>query len=72
MRFRTDTQSLGFPGGSGVKNLPDSVGDAIDVDSTPGLERTSGGGNPMGRGAWVAHGPWGHKESDTTEHTQLL
>ena len=45
MRLRTDTQSLVFPGGSGVKNLPDSVGGATDVDSTPGLERTSGGGN---------------------------
>ena len=23
--------------------------------------------NPMDRGAWQANGPWGHKESDTTE-----
>ena len=25
--------------------------------------------NPMGRGAWQATVTWGHKESDTTEHT---
>ena len=56
----------GFPGGSGVKNLPASEG---DMDSTPGSGRSTGGGhgnplqyscleNPMNREAWraVVHG----------------
>ena len=45
----------------------------------PGSERSPGGGNgnplqysclgnPMGRGAW-GYTPWGHEESDMTEHT---
>ena len=56
---------LGFPGGSVIKNLPDSAGDAEDVGSFPGLERSPGGqnGNPlqysclensMDREAWQA------------------
>ena len=50
---------MGFPGGSGVKNLPAKAG---DVDSIPGLGRSPGEGkdnplqdsclgNPMDRGA---------------------
>ena len=56
---------LHFQGGSVVKNLPASEGDAGDVGSIPGLERSPGGGNgsplqysclenPMDRGAWWA------------------
>ena len=58
-----------FPGGSVVKNLPAKAGDARDLDSIPGLERSLevGNGNPlqysclensMDRGAWwaTAHG----------------
>ena len=56
---------LGFPGGSVLKNLPASAGDAGDLGSIPGLGRSPGGGNgnplqysclknPMGRGAWWA------------------
>ena len=50
--------------------------------SCPGSGRSPGGGNgnpfqfacldnPMDRGAWQAidSSPWGHKESDPTEHT---
>ena len=48
-----------------VNNLPADSGDIIDVDSVPGSERPSGGGNgnplqysclenPMDRGAWGA------------------
>ena len=55
----------GFPGGSGVKNLPASAGDARDMDSVPGLGRSPGVGNgnalqysslekSMDRGAWRA------------------
>ena len=48
-----------------VKNLPANAGDTGNVDSTPGLGRSPGGGNgnslqysclesPMDRGAWQA------------------
>ena len=60
---------LGFPGGSVVKYLPASAGDAEDMGLIPGVDRSSGGGNgnplqyfclgnPMGRGAWwaIVHG----------------
>ena len=57
--------SSGFPGGTGVKNLPVNAGDARDVGSVPGSGRSSGKGdgnplqyscreNPMDRGAWPA------------------
>ena len=68
---------LGFPGGSVLKNLPASAGDAGDLGSIPGLGRSPGGGhgnplqysclkNPMGRGAWwaIVHGV---TESDMTK-----
>ena len=65
--------SLGFPGGSVVKNLPAGVGDAA---TTPGSGRSpvEGNGNllqysclrnPMGRGAWRAT-VRGVAESDMT------
>ena len=67
-------RSLGFPGGSVVKNLPANAG---DVGSILGLGRSPGVGNgnslqysclenSMGRVAWWAtvHGA---TESDTTE-----
>ena len=34
---------MGFPGGSVVKNLPASAGDARDNGSTPGSGRSPGG-----------------------------
>ena len=54
-----------FPGGSVVKNLPTDAGDAEDMGSIPGSERSPAGGNgnpfqyyclenPMDRGAWQA------------------
>ena len=56
---------VGFPGGTGGKNLPISAGDIRDMSSTPGSGRSPGGGhgdslqcscleNPMDRGAWQA------------------
>jgi len=66
---------VGFPGGSGVKNLPANAG---DTGSISGSGRSSGEGNkqpvqcsclgnPTDRGAWQAtYSPWGHKELDIT------
>ena len=64
--FETLSFSLGFSGGSAVKNLPASAGDR---DLVPGARRSLGEengnplqnsclGNPTGRGAWwaVVHG----------------
>ena len=56
--------SLGFLGGSVIKNLPDDA-DETDSGLIPGLGRSPGGGNgnvlqysrlgnPMDRGAWQA------------------
>ena len=53
---------MGFPGGSVVKNLPATAGDAEELGSIPGSGRSSEGGNgnplqysclanPMDRGA---------------------
>ena len=58
------------------------AGDAINVDSTPGLGRSPGGGNgnppqysclenSMDRGtSLVDYSPWNHKELGLTEHHQ--
>ena len=59
--------SLGFPGGSVVKESTWNAGDAEDSGSIPGSGRSPGGGNgnplwyfclksPMDRGAWRATG----------------
>ena len=61
--------SLGFPGGTVVKNLPANAGDIRDMDSTPGSVKAPGEGNSyplqysclensMDRGAWlgIVHG----------------
>ena len=56
---------MGFPGDSVVKNLPANAGDSRDLDSIPGLGRSSGVENgsslqysclenPMDREAWQA------------------
>ena len=72
--------SSGFPGGTVIKNLPANAGDARDVDLIPGSGRSPGvgNGNPLqflpgechGQRSLVGYSPWGHKEWDTTEHTQ--
>ena len=57
--------TMGFPGGSVVKNPPANVGDSRGVGSIPELGRSPGVGNgnplwnsclgnPMDRGAWRA------------------
>ena len=67
--------AAGFPGGSVVKNLPASTGDAGDVGSIPGVGRSLGEGNgyplqysclenPKDRGAWRT-AAYGVAESQT-------
>ena len=57
--------NMGFPGGVVVKNLPARAGDARDMGSIPGSEKSPGGGNDnplqysclgnsMDRGGWWA------------------
>jgi len=64
--FTLPYKSLGFPGGSVVKNPPASAGATGDAGSHPGLGRSPGEGNgnppqysclgnPMDRGACWAH-----------------
>ena len=65
-----------------VKNLPANAGEVGYVSSIPGSGRSAGGGhgnpsqysfleNPHGQRSLVGCSPWGHKESDTTEATEL-
>ena len=69
---------MGFPGGTVVKNLPASAGDAGDLGSVPGWGRSPGGGNdnltPVflpgeshGQRSLVGYSPWRHEESDAAE-----
>ena len=62
-----------------VKNLPANAGDAGDLGLSPWLGRSPGGGNgnPLqyflpeeshGQRSLADYSPWGHKESDTSEH----
>ena len=62
-----------------VKNLPVNAGDIRDQSSILGLGRSTGEahGNPLqysclestrGQRSLVGYSPWGHKESDMTEH----
>ena len=61
-----------------VKNPRANAGDARDMDLIPGLGRYPGGGhgNPLqysclefhGQRSLAGYSPWGHKESDVTEH----
>jgi len=60
---------LGFPGGSGGKESACNTG---DLDSIPGLERSTGGGhgnplqysclkNPYGQRSLAGCSPWGRR-----------
>ena len=63
---------MDFPGGSDGKESACNVGDLVLI---PGLRRSPGEEplqvscleNPEGKRRLVGSGPWGHKESDTTE-----
>ena len=70
---------MGFPGGSDGKT---SAWNAGDLSSTPGSERSPGEGNgyplqcsclenPHGQRSLVGYSPWGHKELDATEMTNI-
>ena len=74
--------TLGFTGGSVVKNPPANAGYLRDVGLISGLGRSPGVGNdtplqysslenPMVRGAWEGYSPWDHKESDMTKQLTL-
>ena len=54
------------PGGSVVKNPSANAGNTRNSSSVTGLGRSPGVGN--GNPLLVGYSPWGHKESDTTEH----
>ena len=69
--------SIGFPGGSVVKNLPANAGN-VGLISGSGISPGGGNGNPlqysclgnpMDRGTWWA-AVHGVSKSDATEHTQ--
>ena len=65
LTLKSNEHIWGFPGGTVIKNLLASAGDARDVGSIPGSGRSPGEGhgnplqcsrleNPMDRGAWWA------------------
>ena len=68
--------------GGDVKNLPANAGDTGDLGSIPGSGRSLRGGNGThssilaSKIPWMEdledYSPWGHKESDMTEHTHTL
>ena len=69
-----DFWSLGFPGGSVVKNTPANAGDTVSI---PGLGISLGGngntlqflpGKSHGQRSLVGYSLWGGKGLDTTEH----
>ena len=74
---------MGSPNGSRNKESTCNAGDAGNMGLIPGLRRFSGEGNVNSRSQWQTHlagashgqcglvgcSPWGHAESDTTEHT---
>ena len=59
---------MGFLGDSVVKNPPANAGDSVDVSSTPGSERSSGGGNgnPLQHSCW--ENPMDREASWATDH----
>ena len=51
-------KSIGFPGGSVVKNLPDGTEDSGDAGSIPGWGRSLGGGNGNPLQCFGLGNPW--------------
>ena len=65
-----------------VKNLPTNAGDLRKVDSITGSGRFPWRrkwqptpvflpGKSHGQRGWGGYSPWGHNESDTTEHAHM-
>ena len=65
-----------------VKNLPGNAGDARDLGQVSRLGRAPGlrkwqptpvflPGEFHGKRSLAGYSPWGHKESDTTEHARM-
>ena len=59
---------LGFPGGTVVKNLPVNAGNAGDVNSVPGYQKSPGAGNAVflpgqfhGQRSLVSYSPGGRR-----------
>ena len=76
-KLRLCHPAAGFPGGSVVKNLPANIGHAGDAGSIPGSGNFPGEWQPTpvflpgkshGQKSLVGYSPWGHIESDMTEH----
>ena len=72
---------MGFQVALVIKNLPVNVGDTRDVGSIPGSGRSPEvrSGNLLQysclknsrQKSLTGYSPWGHKESDMTEHTHI-
>ena len=81
---RGDLEYVAQPlSGSVVKNPPANAGDSGDIGSIPGLERFPWSrkwqpapvflpGKFHGQRSLAGYSPWGHKNSDTTEHACML
>ena len=74
---------MGFPGGTAVKNPSANAGGIRDPGSIPRVARSPGAGNGstfqyfcLGKfhrkRSLEGYSPWGHNESDMTEHTQAI
>ena len=59
---------MGFLGDSVVKNPPANAGDSADVSSTPGSERSSGGGNGNPLQHSCLDNPMDREASRATDH----
>ena len=61
-------KGYGFPGGAVIKNLPANAGDAGEMVSISGLERSHGVGNAPGKfhgqRRLEGYSPWRHKMSE--------
>ena len=66
--MRTYCIAQGFPGGSVVKNPPANAGDARDMGSIPGLERS-----PISHGqkSLAGYSPWGRTQMSNRVHTPM-
>ena len=74
----TERQQQGFPGSSVVKNLPAnagssgtqvwSLGQEDPLEMEMATHSSILAGKSHGQRSLVGYSPWGHKESDTTEH----